>query len=219
MMKISRRVVLGILLTGLALMVGVMFRSAILENFVKPVALLLWTVNRLFASLDQIIYWIGLIVVGLFITFLRMAIHSLQPVDPALIHYGKENAMLRNMDQWRTMILLTRDEIGQSNMLRRNLLTLLKDVYASKQPNQVSWEVYEALERGDIPLPEQIQQFFFLNQAQHCQPSILHWLQQAYQAPRRWIRHWKGQDVVDYYSSVEEVISFMEQRLESDDDG
>lgn len=217
-MKISRRAVLGILLTGLFMIVGVLLRSAILENFVKPIALLLWTVNRLLASVDQIVYWIGLILIGMFITFLRAAFHTLQPIDQRTIHYGGKNATLRTVDQWRIMILLTLDETDQPNHLRRNLMNLLKDVYASKQPHLVPWEVYQTLERGDIPLPEQVKAFFFQNQSQAARPSLFDRLQQLSKVPGKWVRHWKGQDVADYYASIEEVITFMEQQLEHEDD-
>lgn len=217
-MKITWRTGLGILLVGLILMVGFLLRSVILEDFVKPIALLLWTGNRLLASVDQIVYWIGLLLAALFVTFVRMAIHALQPTDPAMIHYTSANTVLKKVVEWRTTILLTHDETDQPNHLRRSLLNLLKDVYASKRPNLVPREVYEAFEKGDIPLPQQIRTFFFLNPAPNTRPSLLQRLSQFSQVPGKWVRHWKKQDIADYYSSIDEVISFMEQQLESEDD-
>lgn len=218
-MKISWRVGSGILLVGLILMVGFLLRSVILESFVQPVALLLWTGNRLLASLDQAVYWIGLILVGLLVTFIRMAIHALQPIDHTMIHYSSGNTVMKKVDEWRTTILLTLDETDQPNHLRQSLLTLLKDVYTSKQPNRVAREIYEAFERGDISLPQQIQAFFFLNQAQNTRTSLFQRLNQLSRLPGKWVRHWKKQDIADYYSSIDEVISFMEQQVESEDDG
>jgi hypothetical protein len=214
-MKISRRMVVGILLAGLVLAAGFLLRSVILENFVRPVALLLWVVNRLLASVDQVVYWVGLILAALFITLSRIAA---RPMDLGEIHYTAENATLQNMNQWRALILLTRDETDRPNPLRQSLASLLKNVYASKQPNQVPWEVNEALERGDIPLPEPIRAFLMIHQAQNTRPSWLQRVRHISQLPSRWVRHWTGQDVTDYYSSIAEVISFMEKQLESDDD-
>lgn len=212
-MKISRRAVLGILLFGLLLLTGILLRSAILENFVRPVALLLWMTNRVFASVDQVVYWFMLILIILFITFTRITIST---KNLETFTHSAASSTLENMNLWRTMILTTQDETVRKNLLRQSLANLLRDVYASKQPHRAPWEIYDALEQGEIPLPDSLRDFLLLNQKQP--PSLIQRLQHAIQAPSRWVHHWTGQDVRDYYASIEEVIAFMEKKLESEDD-
>lgn len=65
-MKIDRRVIIGVLLAGLLFLTGFLLRDFLLMNIVKPMALLLWIGNRLLSSIDQVAYWVGLILVLVF---------------------------------------------------------------------------------------------------------------------------------------------------------
>lgn len=214
-MKISRKTALGILLTILILLAGILLRSFLQENLVKPIALLLWVMRRVFDSVDQVVYWVGLIMGGLFLAILRLAP---QPMDIETVRHSSGNATLKNMNQWRTLMMLTRDETDRPNLLRQNLTSLLKDLYASKQPNLVPWEVYAALERGDIPLPEATRAFLMIGQNPNARPSLRQRFVSISRLPGKWLRHWTGQDVADYYSSIADVISLMEKSLESEND-
>lgn len=212
-MNNSRRTIFGILLFGLILLTGILLRSVILEYFVRPMALLLWMINRVFISVDQVVYWFGLILVILFIIFTRITIGT---KDMETFYHFTGYSALENIHQWRTMILTTQEQADQKNLLKQSLANLLKDVYASKQPNRAPWEIYDALEQGDIPLPDSIRTFLMLNQKEP--PSLIQRMGQIIQAPIGWVHHWTGQDVRDYYASIEEVIVFMEKKLESEDD-
>lgn len=214
-MKRSRQILFGILLLILLFLAGILLRSVIQEAIVKPVALLLWVGRRLLASIDQVVYWTGLILIGLFLAIVRMIA---PPTDMGATGNSGGHNLLKDMHQWRNLILMTRNETAHPNLLTQNLATLLKNVYASRQPNLIPWQVYDALDQGDIPLPDSIRAFLSINPVENHQISLLQRLQRIRMAPGRWVRHWTRQDVSDYYASITEVISFLEQQLESEDD-
>ncbi len=214
-MKINRRFVFGLLVIVLLFLTGFLLRDFLLENFVKPIALLLWIGNRLIASIDQAAYWIGLILVLVFISLLRV---MRRPVTYEVDSSDRENVTLSSIRHWRTLILLTTDETGRLNLLKNALQVLLKDLYASKDPTQARWKIYEDVERGDITLPESIREFLMLDPPPNARPTPLHLLQRLGQAPARLVRHWTGQEQAEYYQSIAEVISFMEQQLENEDE-
>jgi hypothetical protein len=211
-MKISRRVVFGILLAGVLFFTAILLRDFLLENFVKPIALLLWTGNRLIASIDQSVYWAGLILVLIGISLLRF---STQQGIPEVDDTENGNATLDRIRYWRTLILLTSNEPHRLNFLKNAMQKLMFDIYASQQPSQVPWKIYQDIEQGDIILPGSISEFLLLGRSRNDRPNII---QRLRQARRKRVLHWQKQGAAEYYQSIAEVISFMEKELEKNDD-
>ncbi len=214
-MNIIRRFVIGILLAGALFLAGILLRGFLLANFVKPVALLLWIGNRLIASIDQAAYWAGLVLVLIFISLWRF---SRQTAIHEVDRSGNGNATLYSFRHWRTLILLTSDEADRLNFLKRSLGTLLIDVYAARQPSHMAWKIYEDIEQGDIRLPESIRKFLMLDPPSPARPTLTQRLQRLSQAPARFIRHRTKQDRAEYYQSIAEVITFLEQQRENEDE-
>lgn len=214
-MKINRWVGIGILVSGVLLLAGILLRDFLLVNFVQPMALMLWVGRRVIISIDQSVYWAGLILAVTFITLLRL---SKQQTIHETEHPHSGNATLNNMGHWRTLILLTSDETDQLNFLKHSMRTLLKDIYASKSPSLVPWKIYQGVEEGDISVPESIRNFLMLDPVPKPPPNLIERLRRFIQSPFGWGRRWTRQYQADYYRNIAESISFMENELENEDD-
>lgn len=210
-MKLPRRTSLIVLLLGFSLLLGVLFRSFILDNFVRPVALVFWLIWRILLSVNQQIYWGLLIASALVYTFFRLAqgLVDIKPTPPS-----DSNLTLYNVDYWRTSIQLTADKNEKVNILKQNLGEMLTAMYTSRQSEAPHWEVYEALRQRQIPLPDHIYAFLFPAKPLGGRRSFQQVLQTIWQALRKWARRWKGRDVAEYYQSIEEVLTFMESSME-----
>ena len=210
-MKITKRTSLVIILLGLVLLLGILFRSFILDNFVRPVALVFWLFWRIVLSVDQKIYWYLLILSALVYALFQLAeelagIKLTPPPNSFLI--------LDNINYWRTFIQLTGDEIKKPNILKRSLIEMLVTMYTSRQPEARQWEVEEALLQRQIPLPEHVYAFLFKAEPSGGRRSFQQILQTIWSTPGKWVRRWTGRDAAKYYQAIEEVLTFMESSME-----
>jgi hypothetical protein len=78
--------------------------------------------------------------------------------------------------------------------------------------------LYDALERGEIPLPEHIHAFLFPDKQKKSVRSLNKLIQSIRAAPRKWMRRWTGQDTAECYRMIDEVLCFMEESMEMKDD-
>ena len=216
-MKITRRTSLIIILLGLSLLLGILFHSFILDNIIKPVALALWVFRRILLSVNQKIYWGLLIFSALMAVFIRLT-KSLSP-DEELPLPPDSNATLKEINSWRTSIWLTGNEIDKFNILKQNLRWTLVSLYASNQPGKAQWEIYEAMKQQQISLPMPIYDFLFPSQSSDGKRSFRQILQIIRRTPGKWARRWTGRDLVEYYRSIEALLTFMESLKETKHNG
>ncbi len=195
-MNKTRRISLIILLLGTLLILVVLFRSIILAEVVTPLALVFWVTWRVVLSVDQKFYWGLLIFSAFFYVFYRLA------VEPAVAEKTRptgSNATLENVRYWRNSILFTCDEIEQANLLNRSLGEILSRMYATKQNEAASFEIYDALKRHQIPLPENVYKLLFPAELSSPRRSIKQYLKTIRETPGRYMRRWTHRDVADYY--------------------
>ncbi len=214
-MKITRRTSLIIILLGLSLLLGILFHSFILDNIIKPVAVLLWVFRRILLSVNQEIYWGVLIFLALVIAFVRWPRSAPAQESP---HLSDSNATLIEINSWRTSIWMTSNEIDKFNILKQNLGWTLASLYASNQPGKALWEIYEALKQQQISLPPPIYDFLFRGQPAGRKRSFRQMIQMIRRAPGKWISRWTGRDQAGYYRSIEAVLTFMESLEETNHD-
>ncbi len=218
-MKISRRTILIIaVILGLFLLVGFSFPSFVQDNFVTPIALMLWLCWRIVRSFDEQLYWIGLIfavVIYCLVHLYRWA-YGVDPFEQT--QSPDSNAALKQMSYWQTLIHLTSFEIDPANSLQRNLAKMLAALYASKQLHVAPYEIYNALEQRQIPLPEPVYTFLFPAQAPRAKRSIKQILRDLRDIPRKRIRRWTGREKAEYYQSLDQVLEFMESVMENEHD-
>jgi hypothetical protein len=214
-MKVSRRAALGLLVLGFLLALGILFRSFIQANLVRPIALVLWALMRVVQSVDQKYYWGLLIVSAVVYTGYRLIQRS---PDHRPDKQADMNTTLENVKFWRSSILFTCDEIDRANFLKSSLGNLLAAVYAAKQPDMASLEIYTALKQRQVPLPEAIYNFLFPEEQPGPRGRIRQILHAIGQIPRKIIRRWTRRDVADYYRSIEQALAFMESTMEMENE-
>ena len=200
-----------IIILGLSLLLGILFHAFILDNIVRPVALVLWVFRRILLSVNQKIYWGLLIFAGLVVAFFRL---TKSFPDEELPLLPASNATLKEIDSWRTSIWLTGNEIEKFNILKQNLGWTLASLYASNQPGKAQWEIYEAMQQHQIPLPIYIYDFLFPGKPSGGKRSVRQILQIIRRTPGKWARRWSGRDLAEYYRSIEAVLTFMESLKE-----
>jgi hypothetical protein len=138
------------------------------------------------------------------------------PTDQSL----NPNATLRTIETWRSLFTLIGYNNPEVKILKRELIRLLLSLYATKKRTTADYELFEALQKGEISIPENIHNFLFLEEPKESRRSIKTWFKSIGNIPRVWVRRWRGQEAADYYRMIDEVLSFMETSLEmKNDDG
>jgi len=201
-----------IILLFFSLLLGILFHSFILDNIIKPVALVFWVFRRVLLSVDEKIYWGLLIFSALAVVFFRLtrlSPYEEPPPPPA------SNTVLREINSWRTLIWLTGNEIEKFNTLKQDLGWTLVSLYALHQPGKAQWEIYEAIKHQQIPLPTYIYDFLFPGEPSGSKRSFRQILQIIRRTPGKWARRWTGRDLAEYYRTIESIITFMESLKET----
>jgi hypothetical protein len=214
-MNLPRRSAPLILLLGTALLLGFFFREFIFKNFIWPLAFVAWVFWRDVLSVDQVIYWILLILSIMLYAFIRNARRS---ANISSAPSPDSNATLEEINRWRIVIPLTTDEIDTPNILKQNLGKMLTVIYTSRQPESAHWEVDEALRQRRIPIPESIYGFLFPAKPAEKAPFFLRIARDILQAPGKLARRWSGRETAGYYRSIEEVLTYMESLMEKKHD-
>jgi hypothetical protein len=166
-------------------------------------------------SIDQKYFWAAIIFAVL------VFLYRLLPRGESTIPSGEfvdSNETTNTIRYWRSVFLYTEDSVRDNKNLKRGLAHILTSLYASKQHTSTSYGVYDALQKGEIPLPEHIHTFLFPEEPQKSGQSIKKLLQSIRKTSRKWIRRWTGQEVAEHYQLIDEVLCFMETSLEMKND-
>jgi hypothetical protein len=221
--RLSRALVIGGFFLLVILFVGLLFWPFILNEIIKPTSLAVWVLLRIFVlSVDQEYYWVAII----FITSIFLYLRLLPPSHPTMQSedFQHSNATMRTLDYWRSLFNLIDQRVQDDEMLKKELARLLLSLYATKQRTLADFRLYDALQQGKIPLPEQMHAFLFPEEPQPAGRSLIantrRLVQSIRNTPRKWIRRWTGQEAAERYRMVDEILCFMETSLEmKNDDG
>jgi hypothetical protein len=211
-MKNSRRISLIILLLALAFLLAFLFRAFLLENFVRPVALVFWLIYQVFLSFDQRLIWGLLIFAAVVSAYIRLSLRGLAESQP--VPDSDSQFTLDTIDYWRTFLLSGANEAYSTELLKQKLVRMLATIYTSRTPETPQWEIYEALEKRQIPLPEHIYTFLFPLNPSAGRPSFQQILRILRSLPGKFLHRWSGRARTEYYQMIEEVLKFMESSLE-----
>jgi hypothetical protein len=216
--NISKRLVVFGFFALVILIVGVLFWPLILSEVVMPISLVVWLLLRLFVlSIDQQYYWAAIIFVVVF--FIYRLFPSAEPVIQS-DDFQDLNVTIRAIGTWRSLFTVIGYEVPDKRALRQELINLLLSLYATKLRTSVDFRLYDALQKGEIPIPKHIHDFLFLEEPRKVKMSFKRLIQSIQSAPRRWIRRWTGQEVAEHYRMVDEVLDYLEESLEmKNDDG
>jgi hypothetical protein len=217
-MKLSRRMVVSVLFIVLSLLFGMYFWPFILNEIIAPIALTAWLFLRIFVlSIDQHYYW-GAIIFAAAVILIRLLVNNKAKVPPE--ETPDENDTIRTIHYWRSQFAMIDPGVYEDKALKRELIHLVASLYASKQRASPNFFIYEALQRGEMPLPEHIHAFLFSEEPKKAKRSVKERLHSIRETPRKWIRRSTGQDTKEYHRMIDEIISFMETSLEvNNDDG
>jgi hypothetical protein len=214
----SRRMVALILFISIVLLLGMFFWPFILNEVIQPTSLVIWLLLRIFVlSIGQQSYWIAIIFVAVF-CLIRILPQEQIPAPPGNFHVS--NPTLKTIEYWRSLCKLTKDDVRGEVILKRELIQLLLAFYSSKQHTSANFGIYEALQRGEIPLPEHIHTFLFLNEPRETGRPFKKLMHSIRNSPTKWLHRWTGEETAEYYQIIDEVLSFLEISLEmKNDDG
>ena len=212
-MNISKWLVIVFLLL-ISLFAGLFFWPFILNNILTPASLVVWVLLRIFVlSFDQSYYWGAII----FISVLFLTYRLLPPPQPAIEadEFQNSNEIMRTIDYWRSLLVLTDHDIHVGKTVQEELARLLLSLDPTNQRALPYYQLYSALQQGEIPLPDQIHAFLFLEK-----PQEEGLLQSIRSTPRKWLRHLTGRKAADHYRMIDETLCFLETSLEmKNDDG
>lgn len=210
-MTTSRRLAWLLLILGVSLFLGILFRDLILTNFVRPMAVVLMLVWRLILSVHQALYW-GLLILA----FSCVALYRLVKAAVAAEENPPEpsETTLRSIGYWQASLLATGVDNWASLALKRELARILVAIYGSQQPDARLYDLREALRSKRIPLPPKIHAFLFPGESERTERPWRRRLRHLVEAPRRWARQWTGRDKAEYYQTVEETLAYMETLME-----
>jgi hypothetical protein len=215
-MKTSKRVGISLLMGAIVLFVGLLFWPFIRTNILEPTAVALWLLLRILVlSIDQKYFWYAPIFLA--VIFLFRLLHQESPSIQEAAH-SDTNTTILNIGYWRVLFTYSDQDVRDEKILKRELMRLLTSLYASKQSTSNDFHVYEALQGGKIPLPENIHTFLFPAESQESGGPIKRLLQSIQKTLRKWIRQWTGREKAEYYRMIDEVLDFVETSLEIKND-
>ena len=193
-----------------------LFWPFIVNEIIKPISLVVWLLLRILVlSIDQKYYWGALIFITVFFLYrlLPQGQAATYPDEPQ-----SSNNALRNIEYWRNLFLLTDQYVRDDKTLKRELIRLLISLYATKQASAANFEIYEALQKREIPLPEHIYAFLFAENSLDNSHSLKKRIQNIGLAPQRWVRRITGQEAAEHNRKINEVLVFLETALEIKND-
>jgi hypothetical protein len=219
----SRALVIGVFSLLIILFVGLLFWPFILNEIIRPTSLAVWVLVRIFIlSLDQKYYWVAIVFIAAIFLFLRL----LPPAHSTVESEDSQhlNVTMRTLDYWRSLLNLIDHRVQDDEMLKKELARLLLSLYATKQHTLADFRLYDALQQGEVPLPEQIYAFLFPKEPQPVGRSFIANIRRLVQSirntPRKWIRRWTGQETAERHRLIDETLCFLETSLEmKNDDG
>jgi hypothetical protein len=217
--NISKRLVIGVFLLLIILFVGLLFWPFIFNNILTPVSLAVWVLLRIFVlSIDQKYYWGAIIFMTAFFLYRRL-VPPPPPTMPAE-DFQNSNEIMRTIDYWRSLLTLTDQNIQAGKTFKEELARLVLSVDPTNQRALPYYQLYKALQQGEIPIPDHIHAFLFSAESQKRWRSLKKLVQFIRSTPRRWLRRWTGQELAEHYRMINETLSFIETSLEmKNDDG
>ena len=196
-MKRSTAVIVVPPIVGVLLLSVILFWPTVSERIIAPIAQTSWLLLRILVlSIDQRIYWGGLVVIIAFAILLRI----LQRTDPRppILAQQRNRAMSR-LEDWRRLFAQTPKYDDERTEIQQELLDLLVHSYALHQHLTPDFHVTEAFRRREIPLPENLYALLFpaTPEGHDARRSILQ-------------RKRSRRETERYHRSVEECLAFLE---------
>ncbi len=144
-----------LLLCGLLLLAVLAFPSLAAAYVVEPVAMSVWAVWRIIASVHQGVYWILLVV--LCALLIIRVFSTCSPAEPLATQRPMEKQRTR-VEHWQALFRLAARTQGGDAALRRSLRNLLASTIAQAD-RPADGGLHEALAARHISLPPSMQEY------------------------------------------------------------
>src|SRR5829696_9263047 len=204
-MNRSKRVVLSLLIAAILLFLGLLFWPFLLNNIIRPAALVLWLLIRILVlSIHQKYIWYVAIFLSfiLLFRFLPQEQSDVQPYSPR-----EPNTVLINIGSWHNLFVYNGQSAREEETLKRELTYLLTSLHVSNQSESNHFGIRDAMQKGDIPLPGNIHAFLFSQELPASGGLLRRFFQSIRKTPRQWIRQWTGQKKAEHFQMIDEVLN------------
>jgi hypothetical protein len=213
MKRSNRALALALLASGVVL-AALLFGPAVLEGVIKPMAMGIWVLLRIFVlSVDQAKLWTFLTLFLFLFLFLFLAYRAARAMLDASPGPGAEsaepdkNATLGDIEYWKYMFAETPRDDREYGLAQRELAKLLLSAYASRERVVNDFALHNDFKSRKIPLPESVYSFVF-DDGRIASRSRL----------RAWLRRVSGRDRVEYRRSIGQYLEFLNSYMEISDD-
>lgn len=151
-MNVSKRLILILVLLAVLLSAGIVFRVFLMNSVIMPASLVLWAVIRVFLSIPQEAYWVGLVFTAFVLGLRLLPIRSETLKRPAA---ADSRLPVRRFEYWQKIIKESSLSSENRIVLENNLRDLLVNVIAQEEhvsPNSLR----EDIEKRRLDIPEEI---------------------------------------------------------------
>jgi len=211
-MNIPKRVVVSLLIVLVVLFLGLLFWPFTVNNIIKPIAMVLWLLVRILVlSIHQRYFWYAAIVLA-FLVLLRF-LPRLQ-AESQSDAYPETNTTLIKISYWRGLFIYNGQSAQSDTTLRRQLIQLVASLSALKEGRPNDYRILDALQQGQIELPESIRSLLFPPEPPAAGGPVRKFLRSIRMTITKWIRQWSGREKIEHYKMIDEVLNFMEASLE-----
>ncbi len=186
----------------------IFMQDAVNETIILPLASLFFEINRMLRSIDQVVYWAILVVIGLLLLYTFAAQVIPAPTGRAAkFTSGWSNSRFRN---WRHYL----ESFDNSNFASENLAfelsRLIANIYALHEELSPG-QVLRMAEDGTLNLPPEICELLRARRFKTVRPKQT-WIEKIFNRKRS--RRNKPAQHTPAHAEVEMIIAFIEKELE-----
>ncbi len=186
----------------------IFMQDAVKESIILPLASMFFEFNRMLRSIDQVVYWAILVVIGLLLLY-TFAAQVIPPPTGRSARFTSSwsNSRFRN---WRHYL----ESFDNSNFASENLAfelsRLIANIYALHEELSPG-QVLGMAEEGTLNLPPEIRELLRTRRFSTVRPKRT-WIDKLFNRKRS--RKAKPAQRTPAHAEVEMIIAFIEQELE-----
>jgi hypothetical protein len=204
---------LSLLLLGTGFVLAVIYRSWLIANWVRPLALVLWAVVRVFLSVHQSVYWTGLIFLAF---YLALRILPQRPEEFKRYPNREPQEPVNRLDHWYQLIRSAPGRAGQDQALKKELQILIDDWQRAKK-NAGALVAPDISANYQDLIPDAVSNFLVPERkaATNRFWQRMRWMKKIIM---RWMP-WQSNQSSEYEDAIEAVVDYIETNVETNIDG
>jgi hypothetical protein len=184
-----------------------------MDYVIEPIALLFWAIWRIISSVDQIIYWIVLIV---FCAFLIIRLIPSEKDNSSNLAYSQMYKPPNRVEYWQTLIDESMLGKNKSEYLRNRMKELVITILSQvEQP--AATEADEIFATGIPSLSPAARQYLFPPDAKDGKSGKKNQKNNVVFVPK-WLRKWQRKFTHQNNVVLDEILNWIETELELKDE-